>query len=259
MSADAAAPTDPLSLRDRVAFVTGSSRGIGWATACLLARHGASVVLNGRDEARLAERAEELEASFGVRALSLAGDVSSAADVKGFYARIFQEFKRLDVLVNNAGIFRGALLGMIGDELLESTMAVNATAVVRHMQAAVRLMARSPRGGSIINLTSILGVRGGPGQVAYAASKAAVVGATLAAAKELAEKNVRVNAVAPGAIDTEMLAALPPQQKEALSRSIGMKRLGSAEDVAKVVLFLAGDLSTYVTGQVIGVDGGMIV
>jgi 3-oxoacyl-[acyl-carrier protein] reductase len=248
-----------LSLADRVAFVTGSSRGIGWAIASTLAKNGASIVLHGRNEEQLAARAQELAAAHGTKVIHVVGDVASPDFVKATYARIFSEFKRLDVLVNNAGIMRRALLGMIAEELLTQTMETNALAIVRHMQAATRLMTRTPRGGSIINLTSIVGVRGVAGQVAYAASKAAVVGATLAAAKELAEKNVRVNALAPGAIDTELLAELPGPQKEALASNIGMKRLGTTDDVANVALFLASDLSAYVTGQVIGVDGSMVI
>lgn len=249
----------PLSLADRVAFVTGSSRGIGWAIASTLAKQGANVVLHGRNEEQVAGRAKELEAAHGTRVLHVVGDVASPDLVKSAYALIFKEFKRLDILVNNAGVMRGALLGMIAEELLTSTIETNATAVVRHMQGAARLMTRTPRGGSIINLTSIVGVQGVAGQVAYAASKAAVVGATRAGAKELAEKNVRVNAIAPGAIDTEMLGALPPAQKDALTHGIAMKRLGTPEEVANVALFLASDLSIYVTGQVIGVDGGMVI
>jgi 3-oxoacyl-[acyl-carrier protein] reductase len=249
-----------VSLAGKVAFVTGSARGIGWAIAGQLAAAGAKVAINGRsDQAALEARATELRERHGAEVLVLFGDVADPEVAKGFYTRIFQTFKRLDVLVNNAGLLEDALIGMIDDALIDRLLRTNVAAVVRHVQAAARLIGRNPEGGSIVNLASIVGTRGNPGQMAYGATKAAVIGATLSAAKELAPKNVRVNAIAPGLIDTDMIRAIKPERIAELERSIGMGRKGTAEDVARVALFLASDLSSYVTGQVIGVDGGMVI
>jgi 3-oxoacyl-[acyl-carrier protein] reductase len=244
-------------LEGQVAFVTGASRGIGWAVAELFAQHGAHVALNGRrDPDGLAARAADLRTRFGVETLALPGDVSAAADVDGFFRAIFKQWKRLDVLVNNAGVLEDALLGMIPNEMIDTVIDVNTKGAIRCLQGAARLMARARR-GAIINMASIVGTHGNEGQAVYAASKAALIGLTKSAAKELAPQGIRVNAIAPGYIETDMVRALPADKQARLIASIGMMRPGTAEDVARVALFLASELSAYVTGQVVGVDGGL--
>ena len=243
-------------LAGKICFITGSSRGIGWATARVFAGHGATVLLNGRDAAVLELRAEELRAMVpGAEVVCLAADASNGGQIKAAYAEIFRRFKRLDVLVNNAGVLQEALLGMISEAMIRSSFDANAIGALIHLQEASRLMSR--RGsGSIVNLTSIIGRVGKEGQSVYAATKAAIIGLTLAAAKELAPKGIRVNAVAPGFIDTDMTRQLPPATHQALVSAIRMGRVGTAEEVAQVIAFLAGDLASYVTGQIVGVDGG---
>lgn len=248
-----------MRLDGKVAFVTGSTRGIGWTVAETLATHGATVVVNGRsDLAALDARVEQLRSSFGAEAMGLVGDVGDAATVQGWYQQIFKVYRRLDVLVNNAGVLDDALLGMITEKSIQVTLGTNTVGVINNVQAAVRLMARSG-GGSIINVSSIIGTHGNEGQVVYAASKSAVIGITRSAAKELASRGVRVNAVAPGFIDTDMTASLPGDKYQERMNSIKMGRIGTAQDVANAILFFASDLSTYVTGQVLGVDGGMLI
>ena len=249
--------SDPPLLAGRTAFVTGSTRGIGLAIARTFAAHGADVALNGRrDAAALATQAAALAAEFGVRTLALPGDVADPAAVKGWFATIFASWKQLDVLVNNAGVLEGARIGMIDDRLVERVLATNAGGAIHHLQGAARLMGRAKR-GAIINVSSIMGVRGDEGQAVYAASKAAVIGLTLAAAKELAPQGIRVNAVAPGYIATDMIAGLAPEVHAQRLGQIGLGRVGTAAEVADVIAFLASDLAAYVTGQVIGIDGGM--
>lgn len=217
------------------------------------------MIVNGAaDAGAAAERAAELQAEYGVPAIGIRADISNGDEVKELFSQVHRQFKRLDVLVNNAGIMRDSLLGMIGYDLLQGVHATNVFGTIMCMQYAARLMARH-KCGSIVNMASIVGCRGNEGQTAYAASKAAVVGATLAAAKELAPLNVRVNAIAPGFIDTEMTQRLPADKRQKLVESIGMGRIGQPDDIARVALFLASDLSAYVTGQVIGVDGGMVL
>ena len=246
-------------LQGKVSFITGSTRGIGWATAREFARHGATVILNHRGSAALLEeRCRELEAEFHGTVMGLAADVTDAPVVKNCYVEIFRRFKRLDVLVNNAGILQGALLGMIADETMRAVIDTNLVGSLVHLQEASRLMARSRR-GSIINVSSIIGRFGTDGQTVYAASKAGVIGMTMAAAKELAPKNIRVNAVAPGFIDTAMTRQLPPEKFQQTLAGIRMGRMGTTEEVAQAIVFLASDMSSYVTGQVLGVDGGMII
>ncbi|MCE9576998.1 MAG: SDR family oxidoreductase [Deltaproteobacteria bacterium] len=247
---------NPLDLAGRVAFVTGGSRGIGWACAELLAGHGCNIAINGRTETGLAERAADLAQRFGVETLALAGDVARAAEVEPWYQAIFRKWRRLDVLVNNAGVLEPGLVGMISADLVDRVIDTNAKGAIYNLQAAARLMTRAGR-GSIINMTSIIGVEGDAGNTVYAASKAAVIGMTYAAAKELAPKGVRVNAVAPGYIETDLVAGIGADAHERRLGQIGMGRIGAPVDVARAVLFLASDLSTYVTGQVLGVDGGM--
>ncbi|WP_225983787.1 SDR family NAD(P)-dependent oxidoreductase [Epidermidibacterium keratini] len=254
---DAAQTTDPLSLAGRAAFVTGGSRGIGLACARALAQRGADIAISGSaDPDGLQAKAAELADEFGVTAIGLVCDNAEPSQIPAAYKTIRSELGRLDVLVNNAGIMEGALIGMIGNDVLRRTMAINVEGAIAHLQAAAKLLRRA-KGGSIINLTSILGVEGRAGQTVYAASKAAVIGATKSAAKELAGEQIRVNAVAPGFISTDLTAALDEAEREATVEAIAMGRAGTPEDVADTVLYLASDLSKYVTGQVIGVDGGM--
>jgi 3-oxoacyl-[acyl-carrier protein] reductase len=246
-------------LTGKVAVVTGSTRGIGWAVADTLAAHGASVVVNGVSNPDRAQQvAEDLERRHGVPCLGLSADAADPKQVAGVYQAIFKRFKRLDVLVSAAGVMRGALIGMIADELVQQTLSVNLAGAIHHLQSAAKLMARN-KSGSIVNLTSILGVQGIEGQSVYAASKAGVVGLTLAAAKELAPQGIRVNAVAPGFIATDLTAALSEEKRAEFAGRIRLGRVGQPEDVAKAVLFLASDLAAYVTGQVLGVDGSMQV
>jgi 3-oxoacyl-[acyl-carrier protein] reductase len=166
--------------------------------------------------------------------------------------------KRLDILVNNAGILRDKLIGMISDAEIDELFSVNVIGLIKITQLAARIMARR-KSGSIINVSSIVGRRGNSGQTVYSATKSAVIGATFSAAKELAPMNIRVNAVAPGLIDTSMTKAIPEDKRKTLESQIAMGRVGSAQDVANVIVFLASDLSSYVTGQVIGVDGGLVI
>lgn len=246
-------------LKEKIAFITGSTRGIGWAIAETFAREGAKVVLNGRsDEALLRTRAEDLERRFGTEVMTLFGDVAREENNSKFFQAIFARFKRLDILVNNAGILDDRLIGMISEESIATTFQVNTFATIRSLQSAARLMMRN-KSGSIINLSSIIGTNGNVGQIVYGGSKAAVIGVTHSAAKELAPHQIRVNAIAPGYIATDMIRQIPPPKHEERVASIKMKRVGTPEDVANVALFLASDLSTYVTGQVIGVDGGMLI
>ena len=248
-----------LNLEGKIAFVTGSTRGIGWASARMLAAHGAQVILNGlSDEALLRQRMDELQAETGREADGYLFDVGSPDAVKECYAAIFKKHKRLDILVNNAGLLEDSLLGMVTPQNIEKIFHVNVQGVILNMQYGSRLMARN-KSGSIINLSSIIGRQGNAGQVVYGGSKAAVIGITTSAAKELAATNIRVNAIAPGFIETDMVRGLPPAKFEERLQSIKMQRIGTPEDIAKAVLFFASDLSTYVTGQVLGVDGGMLI
>ncbi|MEZ4399775.1 MAG: SDR family oxidoreductase [Kofleriaceae bacterium] len=249
-------PDGPL-LAGRTALVTGAARGIGWEVARTLAANGADVALGGRsDPAALAAQAAALADEFGVRALAVPGDVADPAAVNAIFATVWQAWKRLDVLVNNAGVLEGALIGMIGVDLIDRVLATNTRGAILVLQAAARMMARR-RAGSIITMTSIIGTAGDAGQAVYSASKAALLGLTASAAKELAPQGIRVNAIAPGYIDTDLIKGVAPALHEARVAAIGLGRIGTPADVAGVALFLASDLAGYVTGQVVGVDGGL--
>lgn len=245
-------------LTNKIALVTGASRGIGRATATQFAKHGAILVLTGQDEQALEQLQTELTAKYDTDVHLLPYDIRDSEAAKQAFQWIRKNCGRLDVLVNNAGILDDALLGMINVKRMSNTFAVNTEAVINHMQYAARLMMRQ-KSGSIINVSSIMGRYGDAGQVVYSSSKAAIIGATYSAAKELAPYNIRVNAVAPGFIETDMVKDLSGDAYNKRIEQIKMKRAGTPEEVANTILFLASDLSSYVTGQVIGVDGGMVV
>jgi 3-oxoacyl-[acyl-carrier protein] reductase len=243
-------------LEGRIGWITGASRGIGRATAIEAARQGANLILTARSVEGLEETAREVAEISSVRPTTVVCDVSNYDSLKTAFKEVHRQSKTLDFVVNNAGILRDAVLGMITDGQIDEVMRTNVFSVIHIMQFAARLM--MPRkSGSIVNLSSIVGRAGTEGYVAYGASKAAVVGASMSAARELAPHGIRVNVVAPGAIDTAMLADVPAPKMQDVMRSIKMGRLGTPEEVAKVICMLASDYTSYVTGQVLGVDGGM--
>ena len=250
---------DLLSLVGRTAVVTGSARGIGCAIAEKLAAQGADVILNSRSNADLVRNvATRLSAEHKVSTDYVIGDMADPATSDALARKAFGLNRRLDIFVNNAGILQDGLIGMVASADVDAVIDINLKGVIHGTQAATRVMRRSG-GGSIINISSIIGRFGNVGQLVYGASKAGVIGATLSAAKELAPLNIRVNAIAPGFINTDMVAQLAPEKYQERVDAIAMKRVGEAADIGNCALFLASDLSSYITGQIIGVDGGMLV
>ncbi|MEC0129067.1 SDR family NAD(P)-dependent oxidoreductase [Paenibacillus pabuli] len=247
-----------MMLKDQTIFITGASRGIGRQVAMLLAEAGADVVINGRNIEALEKLREEIEQQSGRTVLVLPYSVDEVAQVRDAFQQIKRTFGKLDALVNNAGVLQDRVLGMIDEQTVHQTLQTNLASVIYHTQYASRMMSVRKQ-GSIVNISSIIGTNGNEGQVLYAASKAGIIGVTKSASKELAPQNIRVNAVAPGFIDTDMARSLPEEKFNERLSSIKMKRIGAPKDVANVILFLCSDLSNYVTGQVIGVDGGMLI
>jgi len=245
-----------LNFKDQVVFITGSTSGIGWATAQLFAQSGATVLLNGaHNQKSLDSRVEELKKKFNIQSKGYLFDVSNLNAVKNTYNEIFANYKRLDVLVNNAGILSGGLLGMLQEDNVEEMLNVNLKGAIYNVQYASRLMGRS-KSGSIINISSIIGTQGIAGQTAYASSKAGLLGLTSAAAKELAPNNIRVNTVAPGMINTEMARnGMTDDSLQKRIKEIGMQRIGEPQEVAQLICFLASSAASYITGQTIGIDG----
>ena len=245
-------------LNGKVALVTGASRGIGRAIAEQFALNGAAVYANARAAGSLDSFADDLKRRFGASVTPLYFDVTDSGSVKAAFLRIKKEHGCLDALVNNAGVMKDALIGMISGSMIREIFEVNVFAVAELTQIASKLMIKQ-KSGNIINIASIVGVHGNKGQLAYSASKGAVIAMTKSAAKELAQYGIRVNAVAPGMIDTDMFNSIGKEHIAERVASIGMNRVGAPEDVAKACLFLASDLSEYVTGQVLGVDGSAII
>jgi 3-oxoacyl-[acyl-carrier protein] reductase len=245
-------------LKGKIALITGASRGIGKCTGELFAKNGATVILNAKNAEALDKVAEEINSVCPGHAIPLPFDVSDPEEVKRGFREIFRLTKTVDILLNNAGVLRDALIGMVTPQVVKEVFGVNVFGTLYCCQYASRMMAKQ-HGGSIITISSIVGVNGNEGQSVYGGTKAAIIGITKSLAKELAGSNIRVNAIAPGFIDTDMTKALPAEKYRERVMSIKMKRIGTPLEVANTALFLASDMSQYVTGQVIGVDGGMII
>ncbi|MFL0581111.1 SDR family NAD(P)-dependent oxidoreductase [Solibacillus silvestris] len=242
-------------LEGKIVMVTGASRGIGKSIATVFAKQKATLIITGRNSEKLILFKNQLTSDFGASVHILEYDVSSLEEIKKNFMWIKKTFGHLDVLVNNAGIMEDSLLGMVSESHVKNIFSTNVESVIYHMQFASRLMMKK-RQGSIINISSIVGRYGSAGQAVYSSSKAAVIGATYSAAKELGAYNIRVNAVAPGIIDTDLVDHL---NEEDYKKQIALGRFGKPEEVANVVEFLASENASYLTGQVIGIDGGLVV
>lgn len=245
-------------LKGKVAIITGSGRGIGKAIALKLAENGADIVINdipGSDYAD--ETKKEIEA-LGVRAIVVRGDVRNKDDVDNLINKTVEAFGKIDILVNNAGITRDGLMIRMSEEDWDMVLDINLKGAFNCIKAAARPMMKQ-RSGSIINIASVVGVMGNAGQANYTASKAGLIGLTKTVAKEFSSRNIRANAVAPGFIESHMTDVLPEEVKKQYFDAIPLSKFGTTEDVAKAVLFLASDLSSYVTGQTINVDGGLVM
>ena len=243
-----------IDLSGRTALVTGSTRGIGRAIAESFADAGARVAVVGRDQVKAAEAA----AAIGATAQGFAADVGDPASIVALVEGVEKAFGQIDILVNNAGLTRDNILFRIKDDDWNSVLDANLRGAFLAIRAASRGMIKR-RWGRIINIASIVGITGNKGQANYAASKAGLIGLTKSVAKELGSRNVLVNAVAPGFIETDMTAAMTPEARAALSGHIPLERLGSPRDIAGVVTFLASDYASYITGQTLVVDGGMVM
>lgn len=245
-------------LDGKVCLITGASRGIGAATVCRFAEEGAIVYANVRLPKNLDLLYEKISPNFRENVKILYFDVRDEVSAKQAVMQIKKEQGKLDVLVNNAGIMKDALIGMIPRALMQEIYETNVFGVMNMLQLACKLMSRQ-KSGSIINLSSIVGIEGNPGQLVYSATKGAVAAMTKTAAKELAPQGIRVNAIAPGMIDTDMFKSIGEEKIREHLEHIRMGRLGTPEDVADAVIFLASDLSRYITGDIIGVNGGVMV
>ena len=242
----------------KTALVTGASRGIGAAIAKKLAARGFMVIINSGHSSAAAEEVKNQIEQAGGQAVLMQGDVSSGDDVDRMFKDIKKTWGRLDVLVNNAGINRDTLLVRMKEDQWDAVLSTDLKSVFFTTKAAASLMMRQ-RSGSIINIASVVGITGNAGQANYAAAKAGVIGFTKSAAKELAARGIRVNAIAPGFIETDMTDAIPEKIREGMLETIPLRRGGKAEDVANAVAFLASDDAGYITGQVLKVDGGMVM
>ncbi|WP_370575674.1 3-oxoacyl-ACP reductase family protein [Methanomethylovorans sp.] len=243
-----------IMLDGKVVLVTGASRGIGKAIALLAAENHAHVIINYNKNEKSASELVDLIHGKGFSASMIKADVSSEDEIKDMFISIKEKHSRIDVLVNNAGLMRNSLLALTSTELFDHTIDVNLKGTFLCTRYASNMM-RKQKAGRIINISSIVGIHGYEGQTVYSASKAAVVGFTRSAAKELGRYGITVNAIAPGLIETDLIKDMKPDVRDKMLSNISLGRIGTPEDVAKVVLFLSSDLASYVSGSVIAVDG----
>ena len=246
-----------MEFQNRTVIVTGSTQGIGREIALKFGAEGANVIVNGSNRAAAEEVAAEIEASGGKAACFLC-DISKAEEAKKIVEFALTTFESLDIIVNNAGITRDNLLMRMSEEDWDSVLDINLKGAFNLIQASARTLTKQ-RSGVIINMTSVSGVMGNAGQANYAASKAGLIGLTKSVAKEFASRNIRCNAIAPGFIQTAMTDQLKDEVKETYLNAIPLKRFGQVEDIANLALFLASDRAKYITGQVIHVDGGLVM
>ena len=245
-------------LKGKVALVTGGSRGIGEAIALELAKNGADIAINYRSNNEKAEKVLEGIKGFGVKAIAIKADISKEEDVKYLIKNVENQLGKIDILVNNAGITKDNLVMRMKEEDWQQVMDVNLKGTFLCTKSVSRPIMKA-RYGKIINITSVVGIIGNPGQGNYSASKAGVIGFTKSMAKELGSRGIRVNAIAPGFIDTEMTDVLSEEIKETMLNGIPLMKFGNTKDIANLVVFLASERSDYITGQVINVDGGMVM
>ena len=244
-------------LSGKTAIVTGASRGIGAAIAHRLCEAGANVVLCSRSAESVAEIADTLQ-DKGYTTFSMAADISEKTDVEALIEKTIEQFSQIDILVNNAGITRDTLLMRLKDEDWDVVLQTNLTGTMYCTRAVLRPMIRQ-KSGRIINISSVVGLSGNAGQANYAAAKAGIIGLTKATAKEVGARGITVNAIAPGFITTDMTAQIPEANQEQLLEMIPLREFGHPEDVADAVCFLASDAARYITGQILQVDGGMVM
>ncbi len=242
----------------KVALITGATRGIGKQIALTLAKEGYDIAINYRKENEDLENTKKELAEIGVEVLAVQGDVSNYEDCERFVKQVIEKFGHIDVLVNNAGITRDSLLIRMKEEDFKQVVDTNLGGTFNVTKNVISYMMKA-HSGRIINISSVVGVAGNAGQTNYSASKAGIIGFTKSLAKEVASRNILVNAIAPGFIETDMTGVLKEEIRNEIAKNIPVKRMGSAQEVAKVVKFLASEDSSYITGQVINVDGGMIM
>ena len=247
-----------MNLTGKVALVTGASRGIGQAAAIELAKAGADIIVNFIGNEAVAQETVEAIEALGRKAIKIKANVGDADDVQAMVDEAHATFGHIDILVNNAGITRDGLLIRMKDSDWDEVLNINLKGVYLVTKAVAKLMVKQ-RAGRIINMTSVSGVTGNVGQANYAAAKAGVIGFTKTCAKELAARGITVNAIAPGFIETAMTDVLPEKIKEGIAATVPLGRMGQPEEIAGVVAFLASDFASYITGQVLNVDGGMVM